>query len=86
MEKQRKMDLIQRSLGIRHKLKVHESMKMPETHEEIAQMLVAKWELEDELGAIEEILADDRAAGVKVKKTQILKGEFKKPKSLKKSQ
>lgn len=85
MEKQRKMDLIQRSLGIRHKLKVHESMKLPETHEEIAQMLVAKWDLEDELGAIEEILADNRAAAVKVRKTQILKGEFKKPKSLKKS-
>lgn len=85
MDKQRKMDLIQRSLGIRHKIKVHESMKLPETHEEIAQMLVAKWDLEDELGAIEEILADDRASAVKVRKTQILKGEFKKPKSLKRA-
>lgn len=68
MEKERKLDLIQRSLGIRHKLKVHESMKQPDTHEEIAVMMLAKWELEDELHAIEQILAEYRHENVSEKR------------------
>jgi len=52
--------LIQRSLGIKHKLKVHESLDAPQTHEDLAVMLLAKWDLEDELRAIEEILGDAR--------------------------
>ena len=61
MDKERKLELILRSLGLRHKLKVHESMKMPDTHDEIAVMMFAKWELEDELHAIESILAPSPA-------------------------
>ena len=68
MDKERKVELIQRSLGIRHKLKVHDSMKSPETHEEIAIMMLAKWELEDELHAIEQLLAEDRHENVKAKR------------------
>ena len=72
MDRNRKIALIQRSLGIRHKLKVHESMKSPESHEEIALMLVSKWELEDELRAIEQILDEERLSNVTRKRTEIL--------------
>jgi hypothetical protein len=73
MERDRKFELIQRSLGLRHKLKVHESMKQPDTHEDLAVMLMAKWELEDELRAIEEILADTRIDNVRKKRGVIEK-------------
>ncbi|MCM2324495.1 MAG: hypothetical protein NDJ90_14650 [Oligoflexia bacterium] len=68
MDRLKKLELIQRSLGIRHKLKVHESMKSPETHEDLAIMMLAKWELEDELHAIEEILALDRLENTRRKR------------------
>jgi hypothetical protein len=71
MDRNRKIALIQRSLGIRHKLKVHESMKSPESHEEIALMLVSKWELEDELRAIEQILEEERLSNVSRKRVEI---------------
>ena len=71
MEKDRKLELIQRSLGIRHKLKVHDSMKQPDTHEEIAVMMLAKWELEDELHAIEQLLAEERHGNVAAKRKLI---------------
>ena len=71
MEKSRKLELIQRSLGLKHKLKVHESMKQPDTHDEMALMLITKWEFEDEIHAIEEILADARRQNVAVKRDQI---------------
>ena len=71
MEKERKLELIQRSLGIRHKLKVHDSMKQPDTHEELAMMMLSKWELEDELHAIEQLLAEIRHENVQEKKHRI---------------
>jgi len=71
MEREEKLALIQRSLGIRHKLKVHESMKAPDTHEDLALMLMTKWELEDELRAIEELLSEDRLTNVKGKRSLI---------------
>lgn len=64
MDRYRKLELVQRSLGIRHKLRVHDSVTAPDTHEDLAHMLISKWELEDELRAIEEILADSRLADV----------------------
>lgn len=73
MERFQKLELIQRTLGIRHKLKVHESMKAPETHEDLALSLLARWELEDELKAIEELLTENRQANVSSKKQKILK-------------
>ena len=76
MEKTLKIELIQRSLGLRHKIKVHDSMKSPETHEELSFSLVTKWELEDELRAIEEILAEARQQNVGVKKSLIQDGVF----------
>jgi len=71
MEREDKVSLIQRSLGIRHKLKVHASMKTPDTHEDLAIMLLVQWELEDELKAIEELLAEDRVFNVQDKKKLI---------------
>ncbi len=71
MEKERKLELIQRSLGIRHKLKVHDSMKLPDNHEEVAIMMLSKWELEDELHAIERILAEIRHENVEAKRDRI---------------
>ena len=82
MEKMQKLDLIQRSLGLRHKLKVHESMKQPDTHEELALMLLTKWEFEDEMRAIEELLADSRNENVSELKKRIAKvGVHKKKKT-----
>jgi hypothetical protein len=71
MDRVRKLELVQRSLGIRHKLKVHESMKAPDTHEDLAIMMLAKWELEDELRAIEEVMAEGRLRNVAVKRKAI---------------
>ena len=72
MDKTRRLELIQRSLGIRHKLKVHDSMKAPDTHEDLAIMMMTRWELEDELRAIEEILAGHRENNVSLKRKAIL--------------
>ena len=71
MDRVKKQALIQRSLGLRHKLKVHESLKAPDTHDELSIMMMAKWELEDELRAIEEILANDRSRNVAGKRQAI---------------
>lgn len=68
MDKNRKLELIQRSLGLKHKLKVYDSMTAPQTHDELSVMMLAKWELEDELNAIEALLADVRASAVAEKK------------------
>lgn len=73
MDKEKKLELIQRSLGLRHKLKVHDSMKMPETHEETSLMMMSRWEFEDELKAIEEILNDDRLKNVSLKRKKLEK-------------
>lgn len=73
MDRTSKLELIQRALGLKHKLKVHDSMKSPETHEDLAVMMIAKWELEDELKAIEEILADSRVDNVGEKKAKLMK-------------
>ncbi len=73
MDRVKKIALIQRSLGLRHKLKVHESLKAPETHDELSIMMLAKWDLEDELRAIEEILAGERSRTVAAKRSVIEK-------------
>jgi hypothetical protein len=71
MTREEKMELIQRMLGIRHKLKVHDSMKSPETHEELSISLLSRWELEDELRAIEGMIEDERRENVQLKQKQI---------------
>jgi hypothetical protein len=71
MDKVRKLELVMRSLGIRHKLKVIDSMKPPETHEDLAHQLLSRWELEDELKAIELMLEDAREINVSEKRATI---------------
>ena len=71
MSREEKMELIQRMLGLQHKLKVHDSVKSPTTHEEWAASHLARWELEDEIAAIEKLLADDRQGNVKLKLKQL---------------
>lgn len=79
--KDRTLELLQRALGLRHKLKVHDTMPRPETHEEIAVNTWARWELEDELNAIEELLKEVRLKNMAEKKTVIeKKGPKKKQK------
>ena len=80
MDRIKKLALIQRSLGLRHKLKVHESLKAPETHEELSIMMLAKWDLEDELRAIEEVLGGERSRAVAGKR-QIIEREDVGPES-----
>ena len=73
MDRLKKIELIQRSLGLRHKMKVHETMEAPQSHEDLAVSLQSKWELEDELHAIEELLGEDRLRNVTLKKEEYVK-------------
>jgi hypothetical protein len=73
MDKERKLELIQRSLALQHKIKVHDSVPRSDTHEELALSRWARWELEDELHAIESILRDARAESVAAKVAEIRK-------------
>ncbi len=74
MNKIKKAELIQRSLGLRHKIKVLESMETPDTHEEITNSTISCWEFEDELRAIEELLQDERRKNIENKKDILIKG------------
>jgi len=73
MTKELARDLLLRQLGLKHKLKVYDSVKQPETHDETASTLLARWELEDEISAIDQILAELRKSKVTAKKSQIEK-------------
>lgn len=85
MEKDRNskvISLIERSLALKHKIKVHDSLPRAETHEEIARNNVSRWELEDELHAIEQLIAEEREKNVASKKAEITKKGVKKKKAL----
>ena len=71
MTRDEKIELIQRVLGLKHKLKVHDSMKSPETHEELSVSLFSRWELEDELKAIDSLLEQERHICVQAKIKQV---------------
>ena len=71
MTRDEKLDLIQRMLGLRHKLKVLDSMKAAETHEEHSISLLSRWELEDEIKAIELLLEEERHQNVRSKRSQV---------------
>jgi len=73
MQKETKRELLLRQLGLKHKLKVHDSVKQPETHEEMAANWLARWELEDEIAAIDAILNDARRVASAEKRSQIEK-------------
>ena len=67
MTREEKLELVQRMLGLRHKLKVIASMKEPETHDELSSSMLSRWELEDEIKAIEILLEQERSVNVKSK-------------------
>ena len=67
MTREEKLELVQRMLGLRHKLKVIASMKEPETHDELSSSMLSRWELEDEIRAIEILLEQERSENVKTK-------------------
>ena len=71
MTRDEKTELVLRMLGLKHKIKVHDSMKSPETHEELSVSLLARWELEDELRAIEILLEHERVENVQLKQKQL---------------
>ncbi len=71
MTREEKMQLIQRMLGLQHKLKVHDSVKNSDSHEELAASQLARWELEDEISAIQKILEASRSENIQVKLKQI---------------
>jgi hypothetical protein len=62
LDRSQKQSLIEKQLGLKHKLKVNESGPTPQNHKEMAQIMVANWELEDEISAIDEYLTRDRQA------------------------
>lgn len=78
MDKDKKLALVQRQLGLKHKLKVFDSVPAPESHEDLAKHWVARWDLEDELAAIERILAEARTQSVEAFRQSILKNGVKK--------
>lgn len=84
MTRDEKLELIQRMLGLQHKLKVHDSVKNSDSHEELAASHLARWELEDEITAIEKLLEGVRHDNVQLKLKQIeedyLSGTAKKKK------
>lgn len=73
MTKEFLRELLLRQLGLKHKLKVHDSVKQPETHEEIAANQLARWDLEDEIHAIDAILADTRKRKIDEKRKLVEK-------------
>ncbi len=79
IEKIRKLELVKRSLALRHKLKVHDSTKAPDNHEELAALTLSRWELEDELRAIEELLLSDRTRNVDGKKGILTRDKMHQP-------
>ena len=73
MTKEFLRELLLRQLGLKHKLKVHDSVKQPETHEEMAANQLARWEIEDEIHAIDAILVDARRGKIEEKRKLVEK-------------
>lgn len=77
MDRETKLDLIRRALGLKHKIKVHDSMPKPETHEQIALSEMARAELDEELAAIEQLLQEARQEAISEKRKSILRDGVK---------
>jgi hypothetical protein len=69
----KKQQLIERQLGLRHKLKVNEAGPTPQNHKEMASLAVANAELDDEIAAIDEYLAMVRDASRQEKLAALIK-------------
>ncbi len=68
-----KQQLLERVLGLRHKLRVNESGHVPQNHHEMAALMVANWELEDEIKAIEEMINASRQENSRIKADELKK-------------
>ena len=75
LDKTRKIQLIERILGLKHKLKVNESGQTPLNHHELATLMAANWELEDEIQAIESFLTQSRQDVVKSRVIALIKSD-----------
>jgi len=71
MTRDEKLELVKRMLGLQHKLKVHDSVATASSHEDLAASQLARWELEDEISAIEKLLVNVREENVQLKLKQI---------------
>ena len=71
MTREEKLELVERMLGLQHKLKVHDSVKNLNSHEELAANHLARWELEDEISAIQNLIDNARVENIQVKLKQI---------------
>lgn len=76
LDRARKLALIERILGLKHKLKVNDSGHVPQNHKEMAQLMAANWELEDEIKAIEEFLALVRSQAVDSRVKDLIQHEL----------
>lgn len=72
IDRNKKAQLYERILGLKHKLRVNESGPTPQNHKEMATITITNWELEDEIHAIEEFLGKARTANQKRKLDQLL--------------
>lgn len=80
LDRSKKQLLIERILGLKHKLKVNESGPTPQNHKDMASITVANWELEDEVAAIEDYLNQVRVT-VKRERYEALLEEYGDPSS-----
>ena len=71
MVREEKLALIERMLGLRHKIKVLDSLQKANSHEELAISWLARWEREDEISAIEGLLVGVRLDNIQLKLKQI---------------
>ena len=71
MTREEKKALIARMLGLRHKIKVHDSVGNASSHEELAKNSLTRWDLEDEIAAIENLLDCARRDNVELKLKQV---------------
>lgn len=58
------LKLVKRTLALKHKLKVYDNVPAPDSHEDLAVHQLGRWELEDELRAIEALLEKVRLENV----------------------
>jgi hypothetical protein len=72
-DRAKKQQLIERQLGLRHKLKVNEAGPTPQNHKEMASLAVANSELDDEIAAIDEFLGMVRSASRQEKLAALIK-------------
>ncbi len=72
VDRTKKAQLMERILGLKHKLRVNESGPTPQNHKEMAALAVANWDLEDEITVIEDYLGRTRTQNRKIKLASLI--------------